>query len=181
MRSLMLIAAAGLLTVVADPTGVPQYQHPRIKDYGGIVVLPEAAEQPRQGSKVLLDLLSDETRGNVLKGLDRAAIIANLYEQAGVGLSDGMQLAVVVHGPATKAVLSDAAYARHHQDSGESKNPNLELIRRLKDAGVEIYVCGQALARHKFRTQDVAAEVTVAVSAATVHVNKQRDGYVFVP
>ena len=147
-----------------------------MKGYGGIVVLPDAAEPPREGAKVLLDLTSDEKKGEVLKGLDRAATIANLYEQAGVGPSKGMRL--VAHGPATKAVLTDEAYARHGDGIG---NPNRELIRHLRKAGVEVYVCGQALARQRFRTDEVSPDVTVAVSAATVHFNKQADGYVLVP
>jgi len=55
------------------------------------------------------------------------------------------------------------------------------LIRQLKAAGVELYVCGQALARRHYRTDEVAPEVAVAVSAAVVHINKQMDGYVLAP
>jgi intracellular sulfur oxidation DsrE/DsrF family protein len=163
---------------LADPTGDPEFRHPLVKGHGGIVVLPDAAEPPREAAKVLLDLTSDEKKGEVLKGLDRAATIANLYEQAGVGPSKGMRLAVVVHGPATTGLLTDEGYARH---GGGAENPNREPIRRLREAGVEIYVCGQALARQKYRTDEVSPDVTVAVSAATVHINKQTDGYVLVP
>ena len=60
-------------------------------------------------------------------------------------------------------------------------NPNLELITRLKKAGVEIYVCGQALAHHGYATNEVAPEVKVAVSAATVNINLQMDGYAYLP
>lgn len=60
-------------------------------------------------------------------------------------------------------------YAQHSQPyaqaQGADKSPNLELIRQLKKAGVEIYVCGQALAHHGYATNEVAPEVTVAVSA----------------
>jgi intracellular sulfur oxidation DsrE/DsrF family protein len=51
----------------------------------------------------------------------------------------------------------------------------------LKGAGVDIYICGQALARQKIAADEVAPDVDVAVSAAVVHINKQRDGYVLVP
>ena len=178
MRWIILSAAAAVVAVAADPTDQQEFRYPLVKDYGGIVTLPDAAEPPRQGSKALLDLSSDERKGEALKGLDRAATIANLYEQAGVGPSNGMKLAVVIHGTATKATLTDEAYARY---SDGARNPDLEVIRRLRKAGVEIYVCGQALARQKFRTDEVAPDVTVAVSAATVHINKQTDGYVLVP
>lgn len=177
MRSIGLLASLALLAA-ADPTGDPDFQHPLVQGHGGIVVLPDAAEPPRKDSKVLLDLTSDERKGAVLKGLDRAALLVNLYEQAGVGPSEGFELAVVLHGSATQAVLKDEAYARHGH---ATKNPNLALIRQLKAAGVELYVCGQALARRHYRTDEVAPEVAVAVSAAVVHINKQMDGYVLAP
>jgi intracellular sulfur oxidation DsrE/DsrF family protein len=173
-----IAAAAALLLLAADPTGTPDFNHPLVQDYGAVVDIPGAAERPRKGTKALLDLTSEERTGEVLKGLDRAAAIVNLYEQAGVGPSRGMKLAVVVHGPATKYVLVDEAHAHR---TGEAANPNAELIRRLKSAGVEIYVCGQALARQTYAATEVMPEVEIAVSAAIVHLNKQMDGYVLVP
>lgn len=181
MRSTILIASAFLLAVAPDPTGDPTFQHPLLKEHGPIVALPDAAEPPRKDSQVLLDLTSDELQGDVLKGLDRAAVIVNLYAQQRVGLANGMKMAVVIHGPATRAVLKDDAYARHAGDVVKIKNPNRNLIKQLREAGVEIYVCGQALARQKYRTDEVLSEVVIAVSAATAHVNKQMDGYVLVP
>lgn len=179
MRLLLPLLLLPLLSIAADPAA-PRFEYPLIKNHGGIVVLPEAAEQPRPNSRMLLDLTSVEERGGVLKGLDRAAAFVNMYAQANAGPSQGMQLAVVIHGPATQAVLTDAAYAQHHK-SEQPGNPHRALIHQLKEAGVEFYVCGQALARHHFHADSVLPEVTIAVSAATVHVNKQMDGYVLVP
>ncbi len=179
MRLCIPLLLLPLLTIAADPTGAPRFEHPLIKNHGGIVALPAAAEQPRPNSRLLLDLTSVEERGGVLKGLDRAAAFVNMYAQAGAGPSNGMQLAVVIHGPATAEVLTDPAYAQHK--SASTGNPHRALIRQLKEAGVEFYVCGQALARHNFRADEVLPDVTIAVSAATVHVNKQLDGYVLVP
>ncbi len=59
------------------------------------------------------------------------------------------------------------------------RNPNLELIHELKSCGVEVFVCGQSLARNKFALADVAGDVSVAVSAMTVNANKQQDGYAY--
>jgi intracellular sulfur oxidation DsrE/DsrF family protein len=171
-------AALILLLLAAEPAGAPEVRHPLIQDYGAVVEIPGAAEPPRAGTKAMLDLTSDEKMGDVLKGLDRAAAIVNLYEQAGEGPSRGMKFAIAIHGPATKYVLHDEAYASR---TGEAANPNAELLRRLKGAGVDIYVCGQALARQKIAADEVAPDVDVAVSAAVVHINKQRDGYVLIP
>ena len=174
-----------LAAVAADPTSDPKFQHPLIKDHGGIVVLPDAAQQPKKNSKVLLDIISDEKTGKVIKGFDRAALILNQYTQAGAGTDNGFQMAIILHGPATKAALTDDAYEKHSKPyakaQGATKNPNLELMRQLKKAGVEIYVCGQALAHHGYGMEEVAPEVTVAVSAATVNINLQMDGYAYIP
>lgn len=160
-----------------DPAVNPRYVHPLIKDHGRVVVLPKVAEQPQPGSKVLLDITSDATEGKVVKGLDRAALMMNQF--ASVGLRpDQVQMAIVLHGPATKAALSHEAYAKRSEGK---KNPNLELISRLRQAGVEVFVCGQALAHRNFGIQEVAPEVTVAFSAATVNINKQTNGYAYIP
>lgn len=168
-----------------NPTGNPGFQHPLIKKHGGIVVLPDAAQQPEKNSKVVLDITSDEMSGDVIKGFDRAALILNQYTQAEAGMKNGFKMALILHGPATKAALSNDAYARHSkpysQAQGKNKNTNLELLEELKKQGVEIYVCAQALAHHGYATGEVASAVTIAVSAATVNINKQMDGYAFIP
>lgn len=184
------ILAGSLLALVSfaavpDLTGDPMFQYPLIKEHGGIVVLPDAAQQPKQNSKVVLDIISDKKSGKVITGFDRAALILNQYTQANAGTENGLKLSIILHGPATQAALSDEGYARHTEpyarDQGSGKNPNLDLIRQLKKAGVEIYVCGQALAHHGYGTDEVAPEVTVAVSAATVNINLQTDGYAYIP
>lgn len=169
----------------ADPTAEPEYQHPVIKDHGGIVVLPDAAHQPKKNSKVLLDITADDKSGSVIKGFDRAALILNQYTQADAGMDNGFEMAIILHGPATKAALSHEGYAKHANsyltDKGKTKNPNLELMAKLKEAGVEIFVCGQALAHHGYATKEVASDVKVVVSAATVNINLQMDGYAYIP
>jgi intracellular sulfur oxidation DsrE/DsrF family protein len=188
MKSLTASIALILLfasTSLADPTGSPQYKQPVIKGHGGIVVLPDADHQPKKNSKVILDVTSDKKEGGVILGFDRAALILNQYVEAGAGTDNGFKMAIILHGPATKAALSHEGFAKHTKsyetDLGKTKNPNLDLISRLKEAGVNVYVCGQALAHHGFATTEVAPEVQVAVSAATVNINLQMDGYAYIP
>lgn len=181
----LLVATAHAQAQNADPTGSPDFQYPLIKGHGGIVVLSQAAQQPKKNSKVLLDITSDEKSGGVIKGFDRAALILNQYTQAGAGTDNGFKIALVLHGPATKGALSHEAYARHSKpyarSLGADKNPNLELLQELKKHGVEIYVCAQALAHHGYAMDEVAQPVTPAVSAATVNINKQMEGFAYIP
>jgi intracellular sulfur oxidation DsrE/DsrF family protein len=89
-----------------------------------------------------------------------------------------VKIAAVCHGGADKAVLSDAAYLARFKLAA---NPNLPLIRDLKKAGVEVFVCGQSLHDLGFKVEEVAEEVPVADSAMLVLVNKQADGYAYIP
>ena len=53
-----------------------------------------------------------------------------------------VDIAIVLHGDATLAVLNADAYAKHFKTTS---NPNLDCLRELHEAGVEILVCGQSL------------------------------------
>ena len=75
--------------------------------------------------------------------MEQVARLLNLYGAAGLTARD-VKIAAVLHGGADKAVLSDAAYAARFKAAA---NPNLPLIRDLKRAGVEVFVCGQSLPR----------------------------------
>jgi intracellular sulfur oxidation DsrE/DsrF family protein len=81
-------------------------------------------------------------------------------------------------GAADQAVLSDAAYFARFKFTA---NPNLPLIRDLKKAGAEVFVCGQSLHDLGFQAEEVAEEVPVADAAMLVLVNKQADGYAYIP
>lgn len=153
----------------------PTFVNPLIVDYGAIALQPDAAEQPRKGARIVFDIISDAKPDELNKGLESVARYLNLNAQAGHAPSD-VRLALVLHGPATKAALSDAAYI---SKTGAAKNLNLALVRELKKHGVEVFVCGQSLARNKFALTEVAPEFTVAASAMTVNVNKQIDGYAY--
>jgi intracellular sulfur oxidation DsrE/DsrF family protein len=177
-RKLALGLAALLLSGVAfaaatQPGG---FLFPQIEDYGGIVEMPGASEPARQGAKVVLDVTADSKPDEVNRGLEAAARYLNLHAQAG-HTADEAQLAVVLHGGATKATLADEHFARRLDARG---NPNRELIRRLKDAGVELLVCGQSLARSGYEPSEVMPEIGLAVSALTANVNKQLDGYAYI-
>ncbi|QDU15070.1 DsrE/DsrF-like family protein [Gimesia maris] len=191
-RSTTLIFAYALFVTTASaqvqnaaPTDSTNFQFPLIKGHGGIIAVPDASQQPKMDSKVLLDITSDEKSGGIIKGLDRAALILNQYTQAGAGTDNGFKMALVLHGPATKAALSHEAYKKHSKpyarSLGTDKNPNLKLLQELKNHGVEIFVCAQALAHHGYAGDEVAKPVRIAVSAATVNINKQMEGYAYIP
>jgi SAM-dependent methyltransferase/predicted peroxiredoxin len=156
----------------------PNLLFPIIEGYGGIVAVADAVEPPRAGAKLVLDVTSEAKKPEeVNKGLDRAARLLNLYGTAGLKASD-ISITVVLHGEATKSVLTDEAWESRLQ---MKHNPNLPLIRLLQKAGVEIIVCGQALNYKKIERSEVGSDIPVAAAALTVLLNRQADGFAYVP
>lgn len=178
-RTYLSVAAVLCATAwgAAQPPGEAKLTYPIIPNAGGVVPLPKAAEQPRKGAKVVFDITAAAKPADVNKGLERVARLLNLYGSAGLKASD-VKVALVLHGEATKSVLTDAAYKAKF---GGDKNPNLPVLRDLQKAGVEVFVCGQALAYKGIKESEVEKDITVAIAALTVIVNRQTDGYACVP
>jgi intracellular sulfur oxidation DsrE/DsrF family protein len=171
------LVTAALFCLAGMARAEDKLVYPIIPNVGGVVVLPDAAEQPRKGAKVVFDITADAKAADLNKGLERVARLLNLYGSAGLKASD-VKIALVMHGEATKSILSDEAY---RSKFATGKNPNLAVISELRKAGVEVFVCGQALAYKGFSPSEVSEGVKVASAALTVVINRQADGYSFVP
>ena len=173
LTAVAFLCLSGLASAQADQKMV----YPIIPDVGGVVPLPDAAEQPRKGAKVVFDITADAKPADLNKGLERVARLLNLYGSAGLKPSD-VKIALVMHGEATKAVLANDIFKSKF---GTDQNPNLAVIGELRNAGVEVFVCGQALAYKGFEESEVSEGVKVASAALTVVINRQADGYAYVP
>ncbi len=154
-----------------------RFVSPVVKGYGAVVPMADAEELPKKGTKVVFDVTAvNKDAAKPLPGLERAAVLLNLAGTAGLKPGD-IEVAVVLHGDATSAALDDAAY----RTLTGKDHPHAELMKRLKDAGVKILVCGQSLERKKLDVKKVRAEVKVAASAVSAVVNYQSRGYAFIP
>ena len=163
--------AKGSTPAVDKPT------NPVIPKHGSVVRLPNAAHQPRQGTKVLIDVTRGSEPAEVNAAIEKIAKYLNIYAGGGAEPAKG-QFAVIFHGDATLAVLNDDAYSAKFNTKG---NPNLDLLHQLHEHGVELFVCGQTLISKDAKPEEVAVFVDTAVSALTVVVNLQADGYAHVP
>ncbi|MCS6863460.1 MAG: methyltransferase domain-containing protein [Gemmataceae bacterium] len=149
---------------------------PVIAGYGGVFAVP-GDDGPRKGSKVVFDVTADaKEAGQPVPGLERAALLYNLAGQAGLQPTD-IDVVIVMHGATTPYALSDAAYQKQFGRA----NPQADLIRQLKKAGAKIYVCGQSLARNGFDPLAVSSELGIVAAALTAVMNKQADGYAYIP
>lgn len=177
VRERLAASGAAAKPPIAKPVGTQQF--PRIAGAGGVYVLPAGVDMPAVDvvHRVLIDASTDEkTATGSNRHLDAAARAVNLYALAGVPPSN-LKVAVVVHGKATPLVLSDAGY---RQQFGKP-NPDAALIAQLHRAGVEIFVCGQALSHQGHAVADVRDEVRVSLSAMTKLVDLQAAGYGLIP
>jgi len=151
--------------------------HPRIAGHGAVVQMADAAMQPRDGTKLLIDVTRGGAPAELNGALEKVAKYLNIYAGGGAEPAQA-QIAVVFHGEATRAVLNPDAYSKAFGTPG---NPNIELLRQLHEADVALYVCGQSLLAKGSAPEDVAVFVETAVSALTAVVNLQADGYAYLP
>lgn len=151
--------------------------NPIIPKNGSVVRLPNAAHQPREGTKVLIDVTRGSEPAELNAAIEKVAKYLNIYAGGGSGAARA-HFAVIFHGDATLAVLNDDAYAERFKTK---RNPNLDLLHQLHEQGVELFVCGQTLISKNAKPDEVAVFIDTAVSALTVVVNLQSDGYAYVP
>lgn len=154
-----------------------EFINPAIKKYGKVVKLPNAAHQPRAGSKIVVDLTKGGESDQLNPAVEKICRFVNIYAGAGKS-SVKVKIAVVLHGDATLAVLNNETYAKRFDTKS---NPNLECLTTLKKAGVKVYVCGQSLVGKGAKPSEVSPQAEVAVSALSALVNLQADGYSYLP
>ena len=165
--AVLLLAASSLHA--AEPSFGPV-----IEGYGPTYPINDRDVPLEEGFvyKSVFDAADNPDEKSLNTGLVSVARYLNMHARNGVAVKD-MNIAVVAHGPALKTLLSDDAYrARYGVD-----NPNTGLLKRLDDAGVSFYVCGQSMAFGGFDKEELVATAKVALSAMTMLTVLQSDGY----
>jgi intracellular sulfur oxidation DsrE/DsrF family protein len=178
---LMATAALAVMSLGARAADQPEgfWATPAITGYGKMHSLPQAAYKPdpSQTYKIVFGLTTaSKSPDEVNPSLERVARAVNLYSSAGVPLSH-LKFVAVAYGPATSLALNDAQY----KTANGTANPNLPLIKLLRKAGVDVAVCGQAVAEHKYEYDWVDPSVTVSLSAITTITTLEHQGYSLMP
>ena len=150
---------------------------PVIEGYGKVVHLADASHQPRDNSRIVVDVTKGGEPGELNSGIEKVARFVNIYHGAGKKPAT-VRIVIVLHGDATLTALNGDAYAERF---GTKDNPNFDCLHKLHEAGVEIYVCGQSLISKGGKPDETLVFVDVAVSALTSLVNLQADGYAYIP
>ena len=149
-----------------------------IKDYGVTFEVnnPDYKTEVDSEFKVIFDVdKSSEDRSIVNKHLEIAARFLNMHVNAGIK-PEHLKVAMTIHADASEDMLNNDIY---HQKFGVD-NPNIKLINDLSDAGVDIIICGQAVAKRNISREDINPKVKIALSATTALIQYQNKGYRFI-
>lgn len=177
--SMKLLVGVFLVVVLFSQAPAQMWEYPVIKDYGQISPLPNAAVQPDKSMeyKIVFGISqAAKDYSEVNPSLERIAQLINVFASAGV-TPDKMKLVAVVYGPATPITLSNKNYKAQF----DNDNPNIQLIKDLKQNGVQIYVCGQSLLRASIELGWVNPDVSIALSSLVAIPTYELKGYALMP
>lgn len=177
IKHLLLCAAftalfPGTAALAGHPAGF--WQNPVIKSAGSMHPLPDAAFQPdKTATYKALFVINENSKDPkaVNHGFEHVAMAVNVFASAGVPL-DQLKFVVIVRG-AVPAVLDNQQY----QKQFHTNNPNLKVIHELESAGVQVAVCGQAVAGWNEDYNWIDPSVKVALSGLSTIVILQHEGY----
>ena len=164
-----------LLLFVCINSYAQEKSNPLVKKFGTVFSVPFASEKPNPDFKykILVEVNSMGEKPDLLnENLEAAAKVLNLHILGGVP-EKNVEVVLVVHGPAALNLMNNEAY----QQKFAVDNPNLPLIAALGDAGVKIFICGQTMAKRSISPNQLAPEVTVALSAITTITNYAIKGF----
>ncbi len=178
IRSIIMALAVVLAAMSPRAAMAGDLGHPVIKGFGGIHALPRTAVQPdaTRSYKAIFDVTKGaKTPEDVNAGLFHVAKAVNLLASAGVPLKH-MHIVAVLHGKATPAALDDA----HYKKLFGVNNPNTPLLKELRQAGVDVYVCSQAMLKKGYKLAWANPYITPALSALTTLIVFGNEGYAYV-
>lgn len=148
---------------------------PVVENYGPVFAVPEDSFNldPKRKYKILMDIGKGPDDPSALnRNIESAARFLNMHSRNGIE-PENLKLAIVLHGSGIHSALNDEAY----DEKFLTRNPSKDLIKSLNNAGVHIYICGQSAAFNGYNKEDLLSETSMAVSAMTVHVRLQQEGY----
>ena len=128
---------------------------------------------PTLDYKVAIDLY-----GNVKDSTAIHPVILEVARTYNLGIANGipaekLKIAGVFHGGITPAIFTDEEY----QEKYGIPNPNLPAIQKLKEVGVEFFVCGQSMSFWNYSKDQITPMVPQAMSAKYAFISLDQRGY----
>ena len=113
-----------------------------------------------------------EKPAEIAGGFRRPANFLSMTDAEGVPRAQ-VHLAIIVYGPATKSLLRND----HYKAAAGVDNASIPLLEALDRAGVQVIVCGQALAHLKLTREQLLPFGKVATSATMGRASLAAQGY----
>ncbi len=146
-----------------------------VEEYGKVyrVENPDIEFEKDKKYKVLFDIYTDSPKTDMDNPmLKKVARYLQIHIQKGVP-KENIKVTVLLHGVATKNVLTDKAYNKQF----DIDNPNTELLRTLKNSGVKLFVPEGSLSERDYVSKDKSYNVRIVRSALTELEWHQTNGY----
>ncbi len=173
---------SGLLLIFAIPAQAQDmsafHAGTVIPEFGPVASIDSDVEISKDAKfKIAFDVGKNADTGQINRSFVAAARFINMQSEAGVS-PENIQLAIVVHGKASRDLTIDDYYGAH---SDGAKNANATAIATLLKNHVEIHLCGQSAAAYGIRKSDLLPGVQMSLSAMTSHALLQQKGYTLNP
>jgi intracellular sulfur oxidation DsrE/DsrF family protein len=140
------------------------------KDFAGAKERPD----PNVDYKVVFSVAAQAKDNEIHPTLKTIALYLNTLANEGVPANHRHLVAMFHQGGGDVVFANDVYQSRHNG----ADNPNIAILNELKQAGVELRVCGQGLLGKKVEPSQLLPGVQADLWAMTTMVNLQLKGYV---
>ena len=150
---------------------------PVIKDYGGVYEVAYATDKPDStlDYKIVVEAEGPiDHPDSLYRPFENIARMYNLHVYGGVPRNH-IHLDVVIFFKAIFVILDNDAYKKKFGVD----NPNLKVIEEMKQAGINLYACGQSVTGFGIDPKTVNQNFQVVLSRATTVSTRQMKGYAF--
>jgi intracellular sulfur oxidation DsrE/DsrF family protein len=163
---LAALSAVSMPLLAAENKSQAEWIYPVIPGFGGVHPRQDlpVRPDPAKDYRIFVQVVSaGKDPAKVNGALVRLARLVNLMGYAKVP-PEHVHIVAVLDREAMLTSMTDQAYRQHLQ---QDHNPNLPLLHALKAAGVQLMICGQALAEHGIPDAAISPDVTITLSALT--------------
>ncbi|WCP16058.1 hypothetical protein sphantq_04554 (plasmid) [Sphingobium sp. AntQ-1] len=181
LKKLFMVATSCALAASSAALAAPEPAiHPLVQTFGAVHPVQGAQERPdpKLTYRVVFSVTKAAmTPDKINPSLEKVARFLNLLAADSVRPQRG-NVVVVIHGPATPIVTTDAVYASHAKTTS---NPNAALIAALEAAGVSVRVCSQAMVGNEVSSDQLLPGVEIDDAALVTMANLQLRGFALIP
>ncbi len=172
-----VVAALSFLVALPRPAHAQSSQALPIPSIDAATDFPGEHEMPDPTLvyKIVFDIGKDKLKvDEVSPGLEAISRYFNTLAKGGVP-ADHRKFVVVFHQEGTPIALNNAAFKA--MNDGHD-NPNIALLKSMKQAGIDFRVCGQGVLSRKIDMSSILPEVQIDQWAMTTITTLQLRGYV---